>query len=215
MEADQNSERTKAENADAEKTDAVRTEIIHNATELFTHYGFWKTNIGDIATCCSMSPGNLYRYFKNKQAIGLAVVSKYFEMVEVALETVEMLPGGTPEERIRKWLEAGVQQGVCQVDQHPKIVELAEFLVEDSDGWEMLQEHIRWKREHLAVEIQKGIDSGDLAPCDPERTAAILLNALKAFWMPMTLAKWKDKSTILPELHETLDLFFRGLRARP
>lgn len=209
MEPGQNDERT-----ESEKTDAVRMEIIHNASQLFTHYGFWKTNIGDIATRCNMSPGNLYRYFKNKQAIGLAVVAQYFEMVQVAIETVEMLPGGTPEDRIRKWLETGVQQGVSQVNQHPKIVELAEFLCDDADGWELLQTHIRWKRDHLANEIRKGIDSGDLEPCDAEQTAGILLNALKAFWMPETLVKWKDKSTILPELHATLDLFFRGLRAR-
>ena len=199
---------------EAEKTESVRFEIIHKATELFTHYGFWKTNIGDIAECCGMSPGNLYRYFRNKQAIGLAVVATYFEMVQTAVGTVEMIPGGTPEERIRKWLEAAVQQGVSQVEEHPKIVELAEFLVDDDDGWAMVQEHTAWKRTHLACEIQKGIDTGDLEPCDAEQTAAILLNALKAFWMPMTLAKWKDKSTILPELHATLDLFFRGLRAR-
>ncbi len=199
---------------EAEKTEPVRFEIIHKATELFTHYGFWKTNIGDIAECCGMSPGNLYRYFRNKQAIGLAVVATYFEMVQTAVGTVEMIPGGTPEERIRKWLEAAVQQGVSQVEEHPKIVELAEFLVDDDDGWAMVQEHTAWKRTHLAREIQKGIDTGDLEPCDAEQTAAILLNALKAFWMPMTLAKWKDKSTILPELHATMDLFFRGLRAR-
>lgn len=199
---------------EAEKTESVRFEIIHKATELFTHYGFWKTNIGDIAECCGMSPGNLYRYFRNKQAIGLAVVATYFEMVQTAVGTVEMIPGGTPEERIRKWLEAAVQQGVIQVEEHPKIVELAEFLVDDDDGWAMVQEHTLWKRTHLAREIQKGIETGDLEPCDAEQTAAILLNALKAFWMPMTLAKWKDKSTILPELHATLDLFFRGLRAR-
>lgn len=199
---------------EAQKTEAVRIDIVQKATDLFTHYGFWKTNIGDIASCCGMSPGNLYRYFKNKQAIGVAVVSTHFQAVQTALETVEMLPDGTPEERIRKWLVVGVEQGVCQVDEHPKIVELAEFLMEDPDGWELLQGHIKWKREHLAREIQKGIDAGALEPCDAEQTSAILLNALKVFWMPMTLAKWKDKTTILPELHATLDLFFRGLRKR-
>ncbi len=205
---------TKRGASDSDKIDTVRMDILHKATELFAHYGFWKTNIGDIADCCGMSPGNLYRYFRNKQAIGLAVVSTHFEMVQTALETVEMTPGGTPEERIRRWLETGVQLGVVQVEEHPKIVEFAEFLMEDEDGWALIQEHTVWKRIRLAREIQRGIDTGDLEPCDPEQTAAILLNALKAFWMPMTLAKWKDKSTILPELHATLDLFFRGLRAR-
>ena len=203
-----------ATRTDADKTEAVRIEIIQKATDLFTHYGFWKTNIGDIANCCSMSPGNLYRYFKNKQAIGVAVVSAHFDDVQAAIETVERKEGGSAEERIRGWIETGVNEGVCQVNEHPKIVELAEFLVEDEDGWALLQEHIRWKREHLAGEIQKGIDAGELEPCKPEETAAVMLNALKVFWMPMTLAKWKDKSTILPELHATLDLFFRGLRKR-
>ena len=199
---------------EAEKADAVRMDILLKATDLFKHYGFWKTNIGDIAECCGMSPGNLYRYFRNKQAIGLAVVSTYLEMVQTSLETVEMLPGGTSEERIRKWLETGVQQGVIQVEEHPKIVELSEFLMDDEDGWALIQKHVMWKRVHLAREIQKGVEAGELEPCDAEQTAAILLNALKAFWMPMTLAKWKDKTTILPELHATVDLFFRGLRKR-
>lgn len=197
-----------------DKAEAVKAEIVDRASELFSHYGFWKTNIGDIAECCGMSPGNLYRYFRNKQAIGLAVISCYFQMVQTAFETVEMLPGGTAEERVRKWLEAGVTQAIAQVANHPKIVELAEFLMEDEDGLKLLQSHIDWKREHLAREIRKGMDDGSLEPGDPVRTAATLLTALKVFWMPTTLAKWRDKETILPELRAILDLFFRGLRAR-
>ena len=37
-------------------TEATRAEILHHAEELFTHYGFWKTNVGDIATCCGTPP---------------------------------------------------------------------------------------------------------------------------------------------------------------
>ncbi|MEM9060942.1 MAG: TetR/AcrR family transcriptional regulator [Pseudomonadota bacterium] len=199
---------------DPEKADAIREEIVSRASELFSHYGFWKTNIGDIADCCGMSPGNLYRYFRNKQAIGVAVVSCYFDMLQAAFLTVEMLPGGTAEERVRKWLEAGVTQAIVQVSNHPKIVELAEFLMEDEDGLALLQSHIQWKRTHLGREIQKGMDDGSLAPGDPVEIAGTLLTALKVFWMPTTLAKWRDKSAILPEVHAILDLFFRGLRAR-
>ena len=38
---------------------ATRAEICRHALDLFSHYGFQKTNIGDIATRCEMSPGNL------------------------------------------------------------------------------------------------------------------------------------------------------------
>ena len=54
--------------------DATRYEILRHAEDLFGHYGFSKTNMADIAERAKMSPGNLYRYYRNKQAIGLAVV---------------------------------------------------------------------------------------------------------------------------------------------
>ena len=189
-----------------------RAEILHHAIQLFSHYGFWKTNIGDIAQCCSMSPGNLYRYFKNKQDIGLAAVRTYFDMVEAALDTVTMFPEGAPEERIRKWLETGVQHLADELERNPKMVELAEFLCNDEEGIKILHAHIAWKRERLAREIQRGVDQGVFAPCDAEATAATVLNALKAFWMPMTLADWRDKSTIMPELRAIVDLLVRGLQ---
>ena len=198
----------------AEKhAEGVRAEILHQAHDLFAHYGYWKTNIGDIAQCCGMSPGNLYRYFRNKQAIGIASVEKYFHMVETAMETAFLLPGETFEARIKQFLRTGVQHLADELERNPKIVELAEFICEDTEGIEVLARHIAWKRERLAVEIARGIEAGELKSCEAELVAATLLNALKAFWMPMTLADWRDKSTILPELDAILDLMFRGLQA--
>ncbi|MEM7743401.1 MAG: TetR/AcrR family transcriptional regulator [Pseudomonadota bacterium] len=194
------------------QTEATKAEILRHAHDLFAHYGFWKTNIGDIAKCCEMSPGNLYRYFRNKQAIGLAVVGQYFAQAETAMETPLLLPGGTTEERIRAFVTTGIQHMKDEVEQDPKIVELAEFLMNDDDGMELLHTHIAWKRRLLAREIERGIASGELRPCDPEQTAATLLNALKVFWMPTTLSMWRDPQTIVPELNAILDLMFGGLR---
>ena len=41
-----------------------------------------------------------------------------------------------------------------------------------------------------------------------------MLNSLKIFFMPMTLIRWRDRTTILPEAEEILGLMFRGLKAR-
>ncbi len=195
------------------QADAVRADILRHATDLFSHYGFNKTNIGDIADRCAMSPGNLYRYYRNKQAIGLAVVRCHFEMTEVALETVFMIPEGTSEERIRKFIATGITHIADECGRNPKIVELAEFLCDDEDGIEILQEHIQWKRDRLAGEIERGITSGEFAPRDVELTASAILNAFKAFTMPMTLTRWRDPETIMPEMHAILDLICPGLRA--
>lgn len=192
---------------------ATRATIRRHATELFAHYGFQKTNIGDIAKRCEMSPGNLYRFYKNKQAIGLAVIRSYFDLVEAAIATA--LLTGPPDHmaRIRVFMDVGVGHLADEMERNPKIVELAEFLCEDEEGWALLANHIAWKRSRLAREIAAGVDAGVFACDDPEATAAAMLNALKAFWMPMTLAGWRDPTTIMPEMRAIVDLMLRGLSA--
>ena len=212
------SARTAQELQQAEKAayqaHAVRHEILHQAGELFSHYGFAKTNIGDIAQCCCMSPGNIYRYFKNKQAIGLAVVEEYFHMAQAAMETELMLPSTSAEDRIRRFLTAGIGVMANSVVQHPKIVELAEFLMENERGLELLGQHIGWKRGKIIENLQAGIGSGEIEPCDTEKAATTMLIALKIFFMPTTLVRWREPDTILPELSDVMDLLFRGLRAK-
>ena len=192
--------------------EVTRTEILRHAHDLFAHYGFDKTNIGDSAKCCGMSPGNLYRYFRNKQAIGLAAVQQYFDAAETAMDAAMQQPGGMAEERIKRFVNTGVQHIVDELNRNPRIVELAEFLCQDEEGLEILGRHIVWRRAQLTREIARGVTQGELAPCDAEQTAITLQNGLKTFWMPMTLATWRDPATIMPELADLLDLIFRGLR---
>ncbi|MEO1492674.1 MAG: TetR/AcrR family transcriptional regulator [Pseudomonadota bacterium] len=196
------------------QADAVRADILRHATELFSHYGFNKTNIGDIATRCNMSPGNIYRYYRNKQAIGLAVVRCHFDSIEAALETGLMIPEGTHEQRIRDFIETAVKYLADECARNTKIVELAEFLIADEQGLELLQEHIAWKRVRIAREIEHGMAEGNFQHCAPEDTARALLMSCQAFWTPMTLARWRDPETIIPELRMVLDLAFRGIRSQ-
>lgn len=197
-----------------ERADATRHEILHHARDLFAHYGFAKTNIGDIAERCEMSPGNLYRYFRNKQAIGLAVIGLYFEIAEKAMAAELNVPGGSPGERIRRFLTTKVGHLATDVERTPKIVELADWLCQSQEGNALLRAHIDWVRGKVAAELVSGIESGLFEPCEPDPTAATFLNALKVFFMPTTLAYWQDPTTILPEMNGVIDLLFRGLYAR-
>lgn len=195
------------------RAEATRAEIRLHAQDLFAHYGFQKTNIGDIAKRCDMSPGNLYRFYKNKQAIGLAVVRDYFDLVENAMAIAAAEVGDDPEARIRALVEVGIAHMADELERMPKIVELAEFLCEDAEGLLLLNDHIAWKRTRIAAELDRGAAAGTLKSDAPEVDAATLLMALRAFWMPMTLARWNDRTTIIPEMRAIVDLIFRGLRA--
>ncbi|MBT3172542.1 MAG: helix-turn-helix transcriptional regulator, partial [Rhodospirillaceae bacterium] len=48
----------------------TQAQILQAATERFRHYGYRKTTMAEVARDCSMSAGNLYRYFESKSDIG-------------------------------------------------------------------------------------------------------------------------------------------------
>jgi hypothetical protein len=104
-----------------------RGQTVQQSTELFAHYGYSKTNIGDIAEACEMSAGNLYRYFRNKQAIGHAVVGCFFDELDACIER-GLDPKASAEARIRFAITEGVTHTVQELRQAPKIVELSEMI---------------------------------------------------------------------------------------
>ncbi len=191
--------------------DATRYEILRHAEDLFCHYGFSKTNMADIAERAKMSPGNLYRYYRNKQAIGLAVVEAFFRQSEAAMEAA-MIGIDDPEVRIRAMITAGVRALVGEMALNPKLMELVEFLMNEDEAWAQLQIHIGWKRDHVIAELERGMKSGQFRQMEVRPAAVNLMHATKAFQMPQSLTSWREPETILPELDGVLDLIFTGVR---
>lgn len=195
------------------QTAATRAQILAAAQDLFRHYGFGKTNMSDIAARTGMSPANLYRYYRNKQAIGLAVVQAHFAAEAEAVGAAMAAAGRDPEATIRAVVHASVRHTVAAMDENPKLIELADFVCDHEEGRRLLDRHLGWLRQTIAGEIGRGMERGSLAPGDPLARAAALMNATKAFCMPFSLARWRDRATIPTELEAVLDLVFAGVRA--
>ncbi len=53
----------------------IKQQIIDVADIRFRRYGFGKTTMVEIAKDCCMSAANLYRYFENKEEIGVSIAS--------------------------------------------------------------------------------------------------------------------------------------------
>ncbi|MEM7527921.1 MAG: TetR/AcrR family transcriptional regulator [Pseudomonadota bacterium] len=190
----------------------IRLEIIEASMVLFQHYGFSKTTMADIARATSMSPGNLYRYYKNKQDIGRAVVERYFRMSEAQMETGLMLPGGGPAERIRGLISDGVGHLMREMAHNPRLVELADFICSDPEGMISLQQHVEWKEKAIAKEVVRGIQTGEFKPCDAEQVGQIFVAATRAYWMPMALIHIRQEDGKPVLLEDIIDLMLAGLR---
>src|ERR1700759_2550966 len=59
--------------------DAVRDRIVHAAKCRFSHFGYGKTTMAEVATDCEMSPGNLYRFFPGKLDIAEAIATEDYQ----------------------------------------------------------------------------------------------------------------------------------------
>lgn len=60
---------------------AQRDRILTAAQACFTEHGFHGASIAQIADTAEMSPGLIYRYFKNKHAIILGIVERQLEWI--------------------------------------------------------------------------------------------------------------------------------------
>jgi len=187
----------------------TRCEILRHAVRLFSHYGYSKTNIGDIAKACRMSSGNLYRYFRNKQAIGEEAVRKHMAMFETRMAVSLDETRGDFETRLRAMIHCGIGDIIEALREDPKIVELATMICESDSG--ILRRHVEWINERIASLLREGMDEGDLRDGDADMLASIVHDALAAFWNPVTLVQCElDK--VPNRVDAILTLMLDGMR---
>lgn len=192
---------------DAEDTRGL---IVTEAMALFAHYGYSKTNIGDIAKACEMSAGNLYRYFRNKQAIGHAVVARFFEAEDRLIADV-LETGGSAEHRLRATVTAAVMHTVESLRRSPKIVELAEMICETEEGIAMVGEHVATVHGRMTALVAEGAAKGEFAVSDAARAARAVQLGTKYFVVPFSIAR-HGLDNVEDDLALTLDLLCAGLR---
>ncbi|MCI5599824.1 MAG: TetR/AcrR family transcriptional regulator [Hallerella porci] len=92
------------------KKDDRPQEILDAAIELFVDQGFSATKVSQIARKAGVTPGTLYVYFKNKEAILQEVVmktlSQIFDEGNAILESYEGTSEGLVKILLDKWWEA-------------------------------------------------------------------------------------------------------------
>ena len=190
-----------------EKTHA---EIVRHAADLFGTMGYSKTNIGEIAERVGMSPGNLYRYYRNKQGIGEEVVRCYLAHSEQAMEAA-IAAQDDPEARLRAMFACGIGGLLDALRDAPRMVELADMICEGDSG--ILVAHLEWKLGWFERLLREGVVAGIWHLEDPPAFAETLLDATRAFWAPISLA-YLDAARVPARVEGILDAMLAGIRVR-
>ncbi|OKL35627.1 TetR/AcrR family transcriptional regulator [Domibacillus mangrovi] len=83
--------------------------IIEQAIKLFAEKGFSATSVQEIATTCGISKGAFYLHFKSKEALLLAILHYYFQLMYDKLTVIEE-EDLTPREKFLKQIECQVRE---------------------------------------------------------------------------------------------------------
>ena len=192
----------------AEK-DSVRAQIVEAAKKRFSHFGYAKTTMAEIAGDCSMSPGNLYRFFPGKLDIAEAIASEDYEVHLTQARKIAVAPGKDARTRLHDLLFEELRRTYHKLEKDPRVLEMANVI-----GHERPQ-FVNWMMAHERKILVELLDEAErrgefVPPGDKEEIAEMIQSATMKFrypqlWSRLTLPKLER------ELEGVLHLLIEGL----
>jgi len=187
----------------AEK-DTVRDQIIDAAKKRFSHFGYAKTTMAEVAADCSMSPGNLYRFFPGKLDIAEAIATASFEDHLQQQRAMAFTPGKSVLERLRDYFFEELRYTYHMLEKNPRVYEMASVIAHERP------EYANWmlaNERRLLVELMEEAERrGEFKTEDKEFVAEMVQSATMKFRYPQLWSK-----LTLPKLERELDGVLRLL----
>ena len=188
----------------------TRQQIINAAAERFSRFGYGKTNVAEIARDCRMSPGNLYRYFKNKAEIAESIMREGLEEVLGELRAVLGSRKMAASEQLRTFLMQELEHTYHQLATFPTLLE--QVRDPEAQGPLLAQEYMDRSRKLMSEILASGAATGEFKIGDPDEAARYIQAATMQFRYPQM-----HTALQLEELEESakgvIELLLKGLRA--
>lgn len=191
--------------------ETIRKKIIEAARKRFTHYGYGKTTMADLACDCAMSPGNLYRYFSGKLDIAEEICREASTQTAEELKHVLKLPRCTAAKRLKNFLFQDLRATYKALEDDPRLVEMAQIVTHERPQFH--NEGLKRERQVLQQILEIGCESGEFDVDDPEAAAEMIQAATMKFSYPQLFTRL-TLAALERELAGVADLLIRGLLSR-
>jgi len=182
-------------------------QILDAAEQRFAHYGYGKTTMAEIACDADMSVGNLYRFFKNKDAIALASTEKLLAAkLEAGLRAAAS--ESTSCGALRAFLLARLRLAHACFAGNRHLFELVEL--NNLRHRDILLSYESKVIDAMAEILEQGIHNGDVRPGDAHRMAYLMHQALLRYNSPLSLRR-NPLDRLESDLRDFLTLLYSGL----
>jgi AcrR family transcriptional regulator len=187
----------------------ARLKIIETARSIFSHYGFKKTTMEEIAQATRKGKSSIYYYFENKEDIFKAVVEKEAEEIKTELHK-KIAEVEDPIERLKIYITVRMRK-------FNKLTNIYSALKSDYLSHYEFIEEIRKSYDldevkSVAGIIQDGIEKGIFAVEDPQLSAIAIVTAMKGLEVPIFVSK--EHGNFEVRLNNLINFLFYGIVKR-
>jgi AcrR family transcriptional regulator len=193
------------------ESDTTREKIIDAARERFSHYGYPKTTIAELADDCAMSPGNIYRFFKGKIDIAVEIARREALSAVEVIEAVLDCPVRSSRQRLEEVVFADLRYTFHLLENRPKTLELAQIVVSDRPQFQI--ESLRRERRVFQRILHEGQASGEFF-IENVASTTIALHAATTKYRYAQLFTNQTLAELERELAHVMTVILRGLMQR-
>ncbi|MDA8653590.1 TetR/AcrR family transcriptional regulator [Alphaproteobacteria bacterium] len=190
------------------ETDPIKEKILEAARARFGHYGYPKTTIAELADDCSMSAGNIYRFFAGKIDIATEIARRETLEAMRRLEALVNCPYRTARQQLEEIIFTELRITYHLLENRPKVLELAQVVIKERPYFQL--DRTRRERRLIARVLQDGIKTGEFQIESVARTAAAIQAATLKYRLGQLITD-QPLEDLERELSEVLTMVVRGI----
>ncbi len=188
-----------------DKSANTREHILDEATRLFVAEGYHGLSMRQLAEEVGVSKAGLYYYFKDKEALFLAILTQNLLGIEQIIDAARVA-GGSSQQQIRRifsdiFNRSPEQQAIIRLASQE-----ASHLSPEARQAFRITYHQKFLDQIQAI-LQTGIDQGELRSMDPAQATWVLLGMMYPYFYPSHRREMGDP---LAALDLMLTIFFEG-----
>lgn len=174
----------------------VREQIVEAAGEHFSHYGYEKTTVSDLAKAIGFSKAYIYKFFDSKQAIGEAICAKTLTAIVAAVEEA-VASATTPTEKFRRMFKALAATSVSLFFNDRKLYDIAAHSA--GEGWPSARAYCERILQILTEVIREGRETGEFERKTPlDETVHAIDLVMQPYVNPLLLQYNLDVADVAP-----------------
>lgn len=164
---------------------SVREQIVAAAEAHFSHYGYDKTTVSDLAKAIGFSKAYIYKFFDSKQAIGEAICAQTLSTMVAAVEQA-VAEATTPTEKFRSMFRTLVTTGVGLFFNDRKLYDIAAHSA--GEGWPSARAYCERIQQILTEVVREGRERGEFERKTPlDETVQAIDLVMRPYVNPLLL----------------------------